>query len=522
MRRHKSFQLLLARREELSPAEGYQLEAHLQTCVQCRRAAATFEHQDDQIRMLRSLSMPLGSRSMLFEKILRSEIVPPTPTGWPRVRVAQHWRRYTAIGLAACFVAALFIARLNQVTVIPASANTLLQQTVQSQAVEPYSGTAHVMYASLDESTLPQQAIRHVGQHEVVTRWQVANQSHFRASVRTIQPAIDSGTLTTVMKDSTVITYDTRTETAGLSHEANSSLLGYLQMGASYGITPPTPAESVQQYLNSLKAGAISSGVQPFARVVGHARLLGRPVDVIDFGPTTVTCVSTTPGFPGCRSSRGIGTARAWVDASLHIFLRYKEYRSGDSRSGRSNFDYQVTSLAVGTGPSSGDLAYRPPVPVLASLPLRIVWSSSLQAFSGPVPAGFVSAPPPSGFSHAPTNSWGVTARPTGPLNETSAVDVLYGSGLRRIISGPDGRVARYYLNGAYLLVQERVQARGLPSALRAGTTEIAGRCRVWTGRYQDGQDWLAFARGGVSILMTTNALPAHDLVRYVAATVCT
>lgn len=65
----------------------------------------------------------------------------------------------------------------------------------------------------------------------------------------------------------------------------------------------------------------------------------------------------------------------------------------------------------------------------------------------------------------------------------------------------------------AYVLVQERKLAHGLPPQYQTGSPSMAGTCRVWTGRYANGQRWLSFRRGTISVVISSNSLSTRQLV---------
>lgn len=68
---------------------------------------------------------------------------------------------------------------------------------------------------------------------------------------------------------------------------------------------------------------------------------------------------------------------------------------------------------------------------------------------------------------------------------------------------------------------QATVGAHGLPAALQVGTPVRAGTCQAWEGTAPDGLHTLAFARGTMSVLITSNRLPTFALVSYAAQNMC-
>lgn len=526
MRRHEYFEAMLARREELAPMEEAQLLAHVRSCGACRETATAFGHQDTAIRALRPVQPPTMLRDRVLNTITPLDSTPDTrlPCVKRPKNMSRRWQALMAT-VVVCFAALGVGLFLNQPAATPANAYTLLRQVTRATETQPYSGTAEISYTALDQYVLPNGAISRLGLHKIVTNWVVRDQHHFRIDVHTLSPAIDSGTLTAVLDGATLTTYDTRTQTAGVAQDPDPGLLAYLQTGATYGTPATTPNESIRHYVDSLKTTRVSGNIHPYARLAGQALVLGRRVNVVDFGPIAISCFSTRPNQPGCAEEHASGSARVWIDTHDGLIVKYQEFGLSDARSGSTDFTYEVTSLRVGKQPSSGALNYTPPVPAVPTIPLKLIWDIEQTDRSGSVPPGFLPAPPPRSYPGAPTVLEGVESRPTGPLNQTTAVNILFGQGQHErdgVPSGsPSGQPAPPYLSGGYLYIQERVQASGLPAVLRMGAPVAAGDCRVRTGRYSDGQHWLAFARGKISVSMTTNAMSDRDLIDYVAREVC-
>lgn len=64
--------------------------------------------------------------------------------------------------------------------------------------------------------------------------------------------------------------------------------------------------------------------------------------------------------------------------------------------------------------------------------------------------------------------------------------------------------------SGPFLYVEQRRHS-GLPAQLAAGTSHPAGRCTAFTGMYPDGLQWLALARGNVSLLAVSDHLGGNS-----------
>jgi hypothetical protein len=78
-----------------------------------------------------------------------------------------------------------------------------------------------------------------------------------------------------------------------------------------------------------------------------------------------------------------------------------------------------------------------------------------------------------------------------------------------------------YRVVGPYLLIQQRLRRHGLPASLQTGTAQPAGRCLTWSGTYPDGQRWLAFQHGAVSVFLLSNLMTQPQLTSYVARDLC-
>ena len=399
----------------------------------------------------------------------------------------------------------------------------------------PYSGTEMVSYRQLPWYQLPGQATSYAGTHQLQIHFAVASPTHFRVDVQTVAPVLESGTLTVVVNGRAVSSYDSRTNTAGrgviprqLYRFELPYLLRYVQNGLFLGFGSASEP-SIQQFLTDLRTPTFPACLQRFARIIRQQQLLGRPVDVIDYGPLLQSTYITGCSFahPGhCVhhvESRGYG--RVWVSRDHPFILQYQQYGlSPDVHNLQSNgVGYRLQVTAFNRNVNSADLALHAPVPVVNTGRWNALsqGSGSTSGPNGPtLPPGFLLAGIPAGL-----RSEGDDSHKEGPLPRIVAVNQLFSTGRKvttyiRAVGGAR-RPFGLYVAGPYVLVQERVRGNGLPAALQTGAPQTIGRCQVWSGTYPDGQLWAAFAQGRVSVLTSTNTLSSPQLLAYVGSEVC-
>ncbi len=416
------------------------------------------------------------------------------------------WGIALAAALAVAFVVVSPI--VDQRTVSPVSAEHLLRSAMLATKAMPYSGTATVTYLGPDTTLLPDRVVM----HHLITQWSASDTQHFRMEVKTVEPAIDSGSLTTIQDGSRLIQYDTRTETAGVRNDA-PPIGDMLSFGDSAAPIPGMRLDqSIQQYLDSTQQDSESPGVRHFARILRKERLLGREVDVVKFAPVmqAIQCFPKNSNGMSCKALH-FGEATVWIDDATHLILKYQADLASPHFTVRS-FLYEVTSLVLGQGATQADLSPQLPMSALPIThpPIGTATRGILAGVPVPVPAGFLAAPAPPGLPKTSTKIETVT---TAPLGAVAAINILYANAASTILP--------YARGGRFLTIEESVQAHGLPSALRTGTPAQAGTCQAWTGTSADGLHTLAFAHGTISVLLASDSLSAVDLVSYVAHSIC-
>ncbi len=522
----------LAVQRDLSPEERAALQHHLAHCADCHRVAAEYNRQDDLLRPFGRVPAPPLLRSTIRQGL------PPRPANY-RVR---RWM-VGALGVIAAILvmsAVVLVVGLPR-SAIPARASvltTLRQLVAHPRPPLPYSGRSVVSYnEAVFGGNMPVASRVYSFPHHLVIRWSVRTVRQYRIDVTTQLPAIQAGTVTYIRDGERLLIYDHRTEQADIANltaEDHSSIirrelhrspaasrLATLLNGGSWAGPYPDPTESVRQYLASLRRSPGQPPLHPsaFVHVVGQTRLLGQPVSIVDIGPLERTDFITGCSFqrPGhCRHHpTGRGVERLWIATQRPVVLQYAERDTGaaDLRTGSivTRRQMRVTSLRFGVGPTTRDLRLQPPVA------LHHLGSGGN---AGLATAGGNPTPPnlPSPFVVPSRSSVGLPTTPMfyelydGPTGRLAEYDQVWGAGTL----GPEDLVV-----GPYLEVQQYVQVHGLPVGLKRSAARGASGCTVYTGRYADGQRWIALQRGQVAVVASTNSLSPGELVGYAEDALC-
>jgi hypothetical protein len=283
--------------------------------------------------------------------------------------------------------------------------------------------------------------------------------------------------------------------------------------------------------------------------------MLGHQVTIVEFAPLQVMsydsggCFPTTSGAPGrptvthppagpCHHyHQALGWGRVWIDRDHATILRYEERGIADLHNVLGTgirARYGVTSVTFGRGPTPAELAYRPPVPprVAHGQPVGFDFPATYQSYTDDRVPGFLDAPDPDAMDVGPyrrlaTTTAGPDARagvlpPQVTILRVPVMDVLFAQ-VRHwvpVFTTWHGQ-ADIYVKGPYLLVQERRLPHGLPATFRTDTGTVEGACRIWTGTYADGQRWLAFRRGAISVVLSTNSVSQRRLRHYASKGMC-
>jgi hypothetical protein len=559
MNRHSRFQKMLLFPHDLTLPESNELGRHLAECVRCRKDQAMIRTAQSALEGLRHVPTPTTLAEGLRKRASQRHSL-KTPKGiW-------HGRR---IGLAAIACAAVVIAAVfgvfGQQRPATVSAYAILVRAGQqpTSGLYPFSGSSRVSFTETPWYLLPPRVADYAGHHVITAQWWVEDANHFRVDIHVLQPALERGAITAVLNDGMFTVYDARSGRATVLRReplrqlsmTAPALLSFLQNGAQpNGLYTRSPL-SITGYLAS-HANRSRLGVASYARIVRQTRMLGHPVDVIEFGPLTVMsydsngCYGSSTGGPQgtpvvhppagpCHHYRqSMGWARVFIERDDLLVLRFEEHGVNDIENplGLSvRYLYQVTSLRMHTGPSRSALSYRPPIAPLVTRvrqpqPARVSTSQGADDLTAP---GFIGRLQPttdalSAYSRLATTyfaqqlggSFYHYAEP--PLPVIRGMDVLFAEVHHwvKVYTAWHGR-ASIYVTGPYLLVQERQLAKGLPGSFTQGAPIQVATCRAWTGAYADGQHWIAFQRSRASIVVSSNVLSTRRLVEYVSKDVC-
>lgn len=548
MTTHDSYHPLLAIREDLSATESAELDAHLRDCAACSEAAAVYLEQDQLVRELPRVSLSFAIQQAIVRRTVerganvervdaRSEPAPARRSrgGWRRDALARRfgWRVSGLAGaVAAMAVVLAVVLHPGQSSVSPANAYDLLSAAAQASASQfPYTGSSEVSYLALPNFTLPDSVAKVTGRHRARVHWEVQDATHFRVDTQIVLPALDVGHETVVMQGQKIFRYDSRTNTAAVGtlypserKFFRSALLPGLRTGGGeYGhVYEPDPAQTIQTYLARQESNLAK--VHGYARIIGHAVLLGRSVDIVQFAPLAVVYEHTAgQKGPGVLVHEA-GIGRAWIDHDHPFLLQYREYGFGGLHSPGTvglHFVYRVTSIHYGAAPRSSQLAFHPPVPIRNAGH----WTIGSSAYTGLYNnRQFIYAPPPDRYAHLdwvqPPGVGG--SEEIGPLPVVTKASMLYSvsGGHRTTYLYKGDPFGTTYITGPYLYVEERIQVHGLPIELKTGTPLTLGTCRMWIGKFVGGHR-IAFQHHHTSVLVVSNALSPHDLLQYAYRELC-
>jgi anti-sigma factor RsiW len=544
MIRHASMREMLARRDRLNAADEARVAAHTESCPECRERSADYAAQVAFLQSFHRQESPPGIREGLLTTVDRQHgelhasphrtrrlrpwevtdrvrrVLRPG-TGWSRLR-------WPGIALAAALIvaAAVFSPMGLRRTASPANADQLLRAAAQNAQPFPSSGTAITSYLAVESGVLPD----HLVPHRLVETWSATDDQHYRTQVQTIEPAIDSGTTTTIRDGSRITTYYTRTETANVRTSADPSFSVIRATMGGVG-----PEESIQRYLDSTQRD-LPSSVSHFARIVGKTQLLGRQVDVVQFAPVVrgIHCVptsvkgSTSHASMDCNAPIAYGTETIWIDHATHFILKDRADLSDAPSVDAAPFGsslFQVTTFALGRGATPAELAQQPPVQPRPDISRsdKLLGGGAPPGAEVKVPHGFLPAPAPSQLPNANSDLEVMPAATGGLAGWSTSTDLRDATGID-VLFNPNAKpnVTYGYAPGdRFLLAEERIRVHGLPAELQVGTPVQAGVCQAWEGTSPDGLHTLAFARGGISVVLTSNSLSEADLVSYAAEAMC-
>lgn len=343
-----------------------------------------------------------------------------------------------------------------------------------------FSGTSQLTYTLADLA--PKSAAGVLGRRRVDSTWSVADPTHWRLDSHTQAPALQRHHETLLANGTSLIWYKSifnRAWRMPLGSSASLATLGMFQGGSLVSILQGMG----RQYFSSMEQHGQHD------RLLRQEQVLGRTADVHEIWPLVRV------------NSKGYGRALVWLDQQSPLVLRLETLGLSRLNDEPHHWLYRVTSLTIGQGPSAAALAYHPPVmPRRPPSDSSSTGSGSAGAHAAwQVPPGFIAAGAPAGY-------------------------VLDGSGEGSdpMWEGPSAAQALFTSAAGFVYIQQQVRVGGLPAALTAGTSRLAGRCQVWTGQYPGGQfHWLALQRGKVSLLAVSDSMSEAKLTRYAAHQIC-
>ena len=363
-------------------------------------------------------------------------------------------------------------------------------QTTHAAAptLPPYSGSSEVT-STVGPPLAPAGAWNDLGTRRIVSQWYVQDATHFRIDFHVVQPILEREDQVIVANGSSLIWYrPTLRRAARMPIDANSGLAVLSMFQGGSGLPHGGTTADYLALYNNPQYGT-------HAQVVGQDTILGRTVDIMEIWPLAI------------YDNQPVGRARVWVDRETGLALRYQQLDLPKASGLSQGYAYAVTSLTLGKGPTTQQLAYKPPAKVedLDLDTVNVGVQSGDLNLNGPTnpPAPFFRVGTPSDHNGHKYKWGGNGAGYDAPFGDLSDGEILYKRGT------------------GYVYVQERLRANGLPATLKTGRPRRAGKCAVWTGTYKDGLHHLALSRGKVSLLAVANSLSQGDLVRYAAKQIC-
>jgi hypothetical protein len=460
-----------------------------------------------------------------------------------RASVVRFWRR--------------FLMPVLLVVAMLAGPTTGHSSPLAAKHLQPYTGTFAIHWTELDWNMLPQAALSYTTPHEAIVHWAVRDRRHWRVDIQITRPALESGTMTGTFRGWTFTEYDARsgfavryTLTRPIRQLLKALGSGSVASGETFFGTPgaagdpanqpdPTRPFRVTAATRHNSAASVASvtlfgqkvPLTVHMRFIRRRTFLGRTVDVIGIHPGTFMTGSCKKNGKTATCTRGYGWLRLWFDQNHPFLLRRQLYGAHGVRSSvfdKGNVGWTATQVQYGVGPSNADLAYQPPVPIIRIPKGGELGSGSEQGMQQ-VPKPFLPAPAPKQFAPQLTVAEGTygqgsaiyTAKRGWHATRYDSIQTLFSHG-QYVTKRLENRfTVNAYVKGPFLLVQQELQAGGLPAALQTGTPQTAGACQGWSSTLPDGQHLYAFARGPVSVLLSSNVMSGASLVAYVGATMC-
>ena len=306
------------------------------------------------------------------------------------------------------------------------------------------------------------------GSQTVVRWWYATDPVRWRWEIEGVGGIIDDGLMVTVFDGTDSWWYDDRPNTyvrrdipAGQGEIALSPIFS-----APVG---PANADTIEGFIERWRT---SSGIAEVARV-GEATILGRETEIVEL-----------------RSAPG-GATRVFIDADRMFIMRWATEGGPDAQS----FSAEVTVLDYDTAIDARLLVFDPPPGS------REAEESQGCRYSGSTVIG-ASFPAEDGFlvpSYMPAGY-----RPAAVSSEASASGDCRRTATLVLLESPDG---------AYILLEQRLRAGGIPDAVRSWEPVDSDLGEVYQ-QSEAGVVRLVWRKGEVVALLEADAVPIEELLR--------
>ena len=326
-------------------------------------------------------------------------------------------------------------------------------------------------------------------------RWWYAGPDRWRWEIETTGPAIDAGTLLTVFDGEHEWGYDDRSNAYQRADppELPAGLVRSPIFSAPVG---PANAESIEAFMEQWRERGSDTNV----RLGGEEAVLGRRTQIVEIRPawssgSSSAATASTEGEKAAPSVEGAalagGVVRVFIDPERMFIMRW----AVDGEGGGQSYSAGITALEYGEPIDEALFAFESP-PGAREVSASDSGSGCRTALGGlgfGVPAGFL--------------------RP-------SYLPAGYGSSASGAESGADGcsLVAAWALmesvDDGYVLLRQRIRAGGVPAALRTGEAVQVSGHDGYRSEEEDGVARLVWFDGEIVAELTSNALPATELLR--------
>lgn len=301
----------------------------------------------------------------------------------------------------------------------------------------------------------------------VIRWWYATDPVRWRWEIEGVGGIIDDGLMVTVFDGTDSWWYDDRPNT--YVRRAAPDPPGAVPSPFFSAPVGPANADTIDVYMERWRT---SGGIADVARA-GEATILGRETQIIELHPASG------------------GITSVFIDPERMFIMRW----ASDGGPGAQSYSAEVTVLDYDTAIDARLFVFDPPAgsrEVEDSQGCRYSGSSVIGA-SFPAEDGFlVPSYTPSGY------------RPTGVSSEASASGDCRRTATSVLLESPDG---------AYILIEQRLRAGGIPDTVRAWEPVDSDLGEVYH-RSEEGITRLVWRSGEVVALLEADAVPLEELLR--------